>query len=105
MKKWFWVVGCDNTTDDPFVGDEAELGCDDAELRTGGKIDSWPGTAFVKATRPENDREPDDVLQSCLNLPIYSLGLRTALDANGVTGIQYLPIRVIRPCGELIPGF
>jgi hypothetical protein len=105
MKRWFWAVSCDNTTADPFVADEAELEYEDSALRVGRKVEAWQETACVKATAPENDGEPDDVLQTCLAVPIYSRRLRLALDEGGIGGIQYLPIRVVRPNGELIAGF
>jgi hypothetical protein len=105
MKRWFWVVGCDNTTTDPFVADAGELGCDDRELRICRKVELWPGTAWVKATTTENDGETDDVLQTCYIIPIYSRRLRAALEKHGIGGIQYLPINVYRPSGELIPDF
>ena len=54
---------------------------------------------------PENDGEPDHVLQTCILVPIYSRQLRMALQGGGIQGIQYLPIRVVRPSGELIRGF
>lgn len=105
MKRWFWVVGCDNTKTNPFVADAGDLGCDDQELRTCRRFENWPGTAWVRATTPEDDGDPDDVLQSCYNLPIYSQQLRAALEENGIAGIEYLPIVVYRPSGENIPGF
>ena len=101
----FWTVGCDNTVADPFVANAAELECDDAELRTGRTAVGWPPTPFVKATVPANDGDPDDVLQSCLSVPIYSPRLRSSLEEVGIGGVQYLPIRVIRPSGQLIAGF
>lgn len=105
MKRWFWVVGCDNTTADPLVADEGDLGCDDWELRSCKLVDRWPGTAWVKATTTENDGEPDSALQTCFGIPIYSSQLRAALKENGIDGIQYFPINVYRPNGELIRDF
>ena len=105
LKRWFWTVGCDNTVAEPFVADAAELECDEAELRTGRAVVGWPPTPFVKATVPANDGDPDDVLQTCLSVPIYSPRLRSSLEEVRIGGIQYLPIRVIRPSGQLIAGF
>lgn len=105
MKRWFWVVACDNTKANPFVADDGDLGCDDEDLRMCRKVEGWSGAASVRATNPENDGEPDDVLQTCYNLPIYSRQLCDALEGNGIAGIQYLPVQVYRPDGEEIPGF
>jgi len=38
-------------------------------------------------------------------LPIYSARLQEALSAAGIGGIQYLPVRVLRPNGDEISGF
>jgi hypothetical protein len=93
LKRWFWTVGCDNTVADPFVADAAELECDDAELRTGRAVVGWPPTPFVKATVCGSDGDPDDVLQTCLSVPIYSSRLRSSLEETGMGGLQYLPSR------------
>ena len=105
MKKWFWVVGCDNTTASPFVADEGDLGAYEEALNIGSEVQSWPGTAWVKAATVQQDGDPDDALQTCVPVPIFSSRLRAALEEGGITGVQYLPIRVIRPNGQLILGF
>jgi hypothetical protein len=107
MKKWFWVIGCDNTHASAFVADACDLGgYDDQRFRVCEKVDAWPGTAWVKATTPAQDGNPDDALQTCLlSVPVFSSRLRSAVAHAGITGVQYLPIQVVRPHGELIPGF
>lgn len=44
-------------------------------------------------------------MQSYLGLPVYSARLRKVLDKSGFTGIQYLPIRVLRADGTPFDGF
>jgi hypothetical protein len=103
--KWFWPISCDNTVADPLVADSADLrGFEDLALRVGAAVEGWDASAYVRATDPENDGDPDDVLQTSLGVPIFSNGLRGKLDEVGIKGIQYLPIRVIRPNHEEIGG-
>ncbi|MFP5245261.1 MAG: imm11 family protein, partial [Thermoanaerobaculia bacterium] len=96
-----------NTVDDPFVADEGDLfDVEDWMLAEGVSITNWNSASWVKATKVENDGDPDDVLQTYMALlPIYSSRLRRELEAAGVSGIQYLPIRVLRPDDSEIPGY
>jgi hypothetical protein len=103
--KWFDPIACDNTVPDPYVADDGDIGMQDWMLRSGQAIGNWPKDAWIKAAEPENDGDPDDVLQSYLGVPIYSARLRVALGEIGMGDIQYLPIRVLRPNGEEIEGF
>lgn len=106
--RWYWVVECDNTVADPLVTDSDNLealGFDEWDFREGHRIDNWFTSLFVKAQEPENDGDPDDVLQTHLGIPIYSGRLRVALEQANINGIQYLPIKVLRPNGEQIKGF
>jgi hypothetical protein len=104
--KWYWVVSCDQTVDDPVVADCADLkGFDEAALLNGQPLDSWDASAWFQATNPEDDGTPDDVLQNHLGLPIFSQRLRNALEEAGIRDIQYLPVTVIRPDGHRLTGF
>lgn len=105
MTHWYWVVSCDNTVDDPLVTDSAELGVDPERLDVGHLVEGWSELAWLRANKFENDGVPDDVLQNHLGLPIFSARLRAALEGAGVVGIQYLPVRLIRPNGQEITGF
>lgn len=104
--KWYWPVCGDNTRPDPYVGDSGDLGwvADDV-LDIGKPIYNWSSAAWIQAQKPSNDGDPDDVLQTYLAPPIYSPRLRQALDEAGITGIQYLPLRVLRPDNSEIIGF
>ena len=103
--RWYWAVSCDNTVSDPFVGDEGDLGCDEWELRTCNWIVEWSDNAWVRASTPERDGEPDDVLQTMFGLPIFSARLRTAIHLEGIRGVQYLPIEVIGFDRRKVVGF
>ncbi len=104
--KWFNAIECDNTVADPYVADEGDIGVEDWQLREGKHLEKWSAQSWIRAAKPGNDGDPDDVLQSYLGVPIYSSRLRAALAESGVDGdIQYLPLRVLRPNGEEIDGF
>jgi len=104
--KWFDAIACDNTVANPYVADDGDLGMEDWLLRRGERVENWPANAWIKAAKPADDGDPDDVLQSYLGVPIYSARLRAALEEGGVgCDIQYLPLRVLRPNDEEIEGF
>lgn len=104
--KWYSVIRFANAVDDPYVSDTDNLGgFEDWQLSSGERIENWPETAWIQATRADYDGTPDDVLQSHLGVPIYSSRLRTLLDDAGIKGIQYLPLTVLRPDNSIISGF
>lgn len=105
MPRWYQAIGCDNTVEDPLVIDEDSLPIDPVLLRIGKPVTEWGPSAYLMARKPEYDGEPDDVLQNCLNLPVFSRRMRDALAIEGISGFQYLPVRVLRPNGVEIPGF
>jgi len=103
--RWYSIVSCDNAVTTPYVGDEGDLGEHEDAFGDCKPIEAWPGTAWVRASRTARDGDPDDVLQTCFFAPIYSRRLRGALEEAQISGIQYLPIRVLRRGGTEIPGF
>jgi hypothetical protein len=103
--KWFDAIACDNAKPNPYVADQGDLGMEDWLLRQGKQIENWSEQSWVKASTPDDDGDPDDVLQSYLGVPIYSIRFRSALREHGVDDIQYLPLRVLRPDGDEIKGF
>lgn len=104
--KWYWVVACDNTVDNPLVVDCHDLkGFDESKLSIGEETDNWDETAWFKASKEKNDGDPDDVLQNHLGLPVFSERLKDKIEQIGIRGIHYLPIKVMRPNGEEISGF
>jgi hypothetical protein len=104
--KWYFLIRCDNTVENPLITGKANLkGFDEWDFARGKLIENWDNTAWFRAEEPEDDGDPDDVLQNHLGLPIYSKRLRAALEKGGIRGIQYLPVHIFRPNGALIEGF
>ena len=106
--KWYEPIDCDNTVPDPFVCDTDNLegsGLTRSDFLKGNLIEGWPDNISFQARKVPNDGTPDDALQNHLMLPVYSERLLHALQDERIQGLQFLPIRVKRPNGELIPGF
>lgn len=104
--RWFKVVRNDRVTPDPLVTDDADLaGVDPESLDIGVPAPRWDPEAVLRAVKPENDGWPDDALQNNLCLLVFSGRLRAALEAEGIRGIQFLPVRVLRPGGEPVEGY
>lgn len=103
---WYKVVWWDNTVEDPYVSNAGDLrGFDAWHLRSGKMISGWDNRAWIQCSDPDYDGDPDDVLANHLGVPIYSFRMRRALEDAGITGIQYLPIRVLHRDGSEIPGY
>lgn len=104
--KWYGVIRYGNPVDDPYVAGIGDLmGVEEGDLWHGKPVLNWNKAAWIKAETPEKDGDPDDTLQSYLRPPIYSARLRQALETAGITGIQWLPLHVLRPDGTEIPGY
>jgi hypothetical protein len=104
--KWYWLVTNDNSVKNPFVSDEGDLdGFEEWMLGECRSFDSWSGRAWIRAADPANDGNPDDSLQNHFALLIFSQRLQVALTEAAISGIQYLPISVLRPSGTRIEGF
>jgi hypothetical protein len=105
--RWYHPLECMNTVSNPLVVSLANLnGMDEWDLQTGRFFERWDESSWFRSGSPENDGDPDDVLQDHIgSLPIYSSRLQTALRAAGITGLQYLPVQVFRSDGKLIKGF
>lgn len=102
---WFWAVYWDNCHPQPFVADQFDLGgLEPAALRGGARLALGTMPSFRVSSAAYNGT-PDDFLQNATGLPVFSGPLRDALEGAGIRGIQYVPVRVIRPGGEEIPGF
>lgn len=106
MPPWYWVIPNMSTLPKPLVADAGSLGkFDEWDFRSGRLIRNWPGEAWVRATRPENDGVPDDVLQTFLPLLIFSIRLQKALSEMGIGDVQYLPLTVQGYGGCSLNGF
>jgi len=103
--RWYRPIWCSNTVADPYVSNSGDLGSfEEWQLREGREVSGWPDNAWIKAD-PRADGDPDDVLQTHLAVPIYSARLRDALVNAGISGIQYLRVKVLRVSGVELPGF
>jgi hypothetical protein len=104
--EWFRVVPCDNAVANPLVVCLVDLETHEDDLLVGRPVEGWGGTSTFRSRDRGDDGDPDDVLQNDVHgLPIFSARLRAALDASGITGIQYLPVRVLQSDGTPVEGF
>jgi hypothetical protein len=106
--KWYQVFECDNTVKNPLVCEFDNLeDCSFSEwdFKKGKEIKNWNENIIFQAKKKKNDGDPDDALQSAAMIPIYSARLINALNAENITGIQFLKIKVLRPNNSLINGF
>jgi hypothetical protein len=100
---WYHVITKDNTVKNPFVADREDLkGFEEEDFQKGKPIKKWDGKAWLKAAKPANDGDPDDSLLNDISLPVYSKRLQ---ENAAVTGVQFLPLRVLRPKGGEITGY
>jgi hypothetical protein len=76
-----------------------------APFWTGNPLGESIQDLWVNATTVEHDGTPDDVLQTYMNLPIFSRRLREHLGHAGILGIEYLPLKVYASTGFELDGF
>lgn len=107
--RWYdLIIGEENRLPYHFFGDSHELfGRDWLDLLVAVIIDDWDDSSMLRSTEAKCDGLPDDFLGNGRSLPIFSPGLRDALEVEGVgqRDIQYLPVRIARSNGEQVPGF
>jgi hypothetical protein len=104
---FYYPVPCTNTNPLPLVAGSVDFhGLDDWELVSGKHLTEWDDTIVMQEDEIGKDTIPDDVLQICVvSLPVFSRRLRNALEEESITGIQYLPVRVLRHDGASIDGY
>lgn len=105
---WFQPIECDKTVKRPLVCNHDnfdEYGFSEDDFKIGKNIENWNNDIFMKANEKRYDGNPDDALQNYMMIPIYSERLVMKLKEANVTGIQYLPIKVLRPNNDLIGVF
>ena len=105
--KWFNAIDCTNTHATPYVAERFDfLGRSPSLLTRGKPVAKWNSKAKLWAENEDHDGIPDDILQHCMvAVPVYSPRLRRALEEGGISGIQYLEVRVLRPDGTSIHGY
>jgi len=103
---WYKLVWWDNTVEEAYVSDFGDLkGFDARAFTSGERVTNWNEEAWIQCTNLEYEGDPDDVLANHLGVPIYSSRLRHALEEAGISGIQYLPIRVLHRDGSEISAY
>jgi hypothetical protein len=105
--KWYNALCCTNTHPNPYVADRFDfLGRTPSLLTRGKRVAKWDARAKLWTDNADDDGTPDDVLQHCMvAVPVFSQPLRQALEDGGISGIQYLDVRVVRPDGTPITGY
>jgi hypothetical protein len=106
--KWYKPIPCDNAVKHPLVCDYDNLndfGFEEEDFLKGVKITNWVNGVVFKALKEKNDGDPDDVLQSRSMLPIYSKRLIEELNSQNLSGIQFLPVEVVRRNCATVDGF
>ena len=103
---WFHAIRWANTVSNPIVCTDGQLkGATEDDLCRGTDLSTWDPTSWLRAEESSEGEEPDDVLQVCFDIPVFSARLRDALDSSAITGIQYLPIKVFDARGIELEGF
>lgn len=107
MNHWYLAIPWMNTVEKPLVCSEGDLGgATESSFREGRELSTWSAEARVRATECESGEQPDDVLQTCFNIPIFSPRLLEGLDREGISGgFQRLSIRVEDARGRRYDGF
>jgi Immunity protein family (Imm11) len=104
--RWYDLIMCSNTVARPFVSNFDDLkGFEGWQFNEGKYISGWKPEAWIRCMKPEWNGDADDVLQNHLGVPIYSSRLQRIVEEEHFTGIQFLPIRVLRMDTSEIPGF
>lgn len=106
--KWYLPIECDNPVKNPLVcnfSNLKEYGYSQYSFKEGTLIDDWNDNIFLQAREKKYDGKPDDALQNYLMLPVYSSRLIDELNQAGISGIQYLPIKVLKTNNDCLDGF
>jgi hypothetical protein len=104
--RWYQPIEDLTIAAQPFVSDSDELsGFNEWDFREGKFIPDWKQSAWLRCTDPRSDGRADDALRNHLGLPIFSHRLQEALKLQGISGIQFLPIRVFHNDGVELPGY
>jgi hypothetical protein len=104
---WYDLIQGYESDDQPFyVSRKGDLeGCKWWHFSEGKTVQNWKSRAWIKSTSAAEDAPPNDGLVNHFGLLIFSSRMRIALETSGVSGIQYLPIRVMTSDGTDYPGY
>jgi hypothetical protein len=73
------------------------------EFEEGHEILGWKGEGWFAASRPDMEGPLGDVLTTSNMLPVFSERLKAAFEAIGITGLQYLPVKIYKSDYETNP--
>lgn len=73
------------------------------DFEAGHAIEKWESKGFYAASDPEHEGPLTDVLTTANMLPVFSAPLKSACEAAGFTGLQYLPVGVYKSDYEVNP--
>lgn len=62
----------------------------------GKSIKNWKSRAWIKSTSATKDGPPEDGLANHFGLLVFSKRMRVALEDSGISGVEYLPLRVLK---------
>lgn len=95
--KYFWVLFAQDRPES-LVADVYDFkGVNRDQVCVGEPVTHWNSESFVAVGESGRDGIPDDVLVTAAGVPIFSDRLRLALEEISVSGIQYLPIKLVGP--------
>jgi hypothetical protein len=96
--KWYdLLLGCENDEPPYYISSRGDLdGFKRWHFDKGTPIEDWKSRGWIQSTSADKDGPPDDGLANHFGLLIFSSKMQVALENEGVAGIQYLPIRVLK---------
>lgn len=105
---WFDLsMGGDDSLPGTFFADRWDFfGLRKVYLEFGNPADNWNPDSWLRSSKPSYDGPVEDIIDNCLNLPVFSPRLVKAIAAADVASrdIQYLPVTLFRSNGERIDG-
>jgi hypothetical protein len=105
---WYDLLAASPEKDDPpyYISGTGSLGSlKPWHFRLGVPIERTIINAWIRSDSKSEDGPPDDGLANHFGLLIFSEKMRRVLDDGGVSGIQYIPIEVLKSDGTQYPGF
>lgn len=75
------------------------------EFGVGSRVSGWRGEGWFGVSSPEMEGPLEDVIKTANLLPVFSERLKAALEANGVEGIQFLPVKTLNARREPLGSY
>jgi hypothetical protein len=105
--KWYSLIqGFEPEARRFYVSRKGDLeGCEWWHFSEGKRIEKWTSSAWIQSKSVTEDAPPDDGIVNHFGLLIFSSKMRIALENAGISGVQYLPIRVLKSDDTEHPGY